>query len=73
MVGAHVHQAAELRETKLSVQIVLDVLRHTSEPALGQAPGSPLGNDRDRKMFHARLAYEHMVHIPAAPVPIALV
>lgn len=37
VVGAHVHQGAELREAKLSMQIVLNVLRHSSEPALGQA------------------------------------
>ena len=44
MVRAHVHQAAELREAKLPVQIVLDVLRHPSEPALGQPSGRPIGN-----------------------------
>ena len=56
MVWAHVHQAAELREPELPMQIVLDVLRHTSEPALGQAPGGLLGNDRHRTPFHAGFA-----------------
>src|SRR3989449_8708858 len=56
MVWAHVHQAAELREPELPMQIVLDVLRHTSEPALGQAPDSLIGNDRHRTPFHACLA-----------------
>jgi hypothetical protein len=39
MIWAHVHETAELRESELPVQIVLDVLRHTSNPALGQAAG----------------------------------
>src|SRR5207244_11445764 len=56
MVRAHVHQAAELREAKLPVQIVLDVLRHPSEPALGQPSGRLIGNNRHRKTLQARLA-----------------
>ena len=38
MVGTHVHQPAELTESQLGVQIVLDVLRHMSELGRGEAP-----------------------------------
>src|SRR5207302_5722709 len=67
MVGAHVHQAAELREAKLSVQIVLDVLRHTSEPALGQASGRLIGNDRHRKLLQAPGSPRHYPASPPRP------
>jgi len=40
--------AAELREAKLSVQTVLDVLRHPSEPALGQASDRLIGTSQRR-------------------------
>jgi hypothetical protein len=39
---------AELREAKLSVQIVVDVLRHPSEPALGQASDRLIGTSQRR-------------------------
>jgi len=55
MVWAHVHKAAELREPELPMQVVLNVLRDTSEPALGQALGGLIGNDRRRTPFHAGL------------------
>src|SRR5258705_6714229 len=65
MVGAHVHQGAELREPKLPLQILLDVLSHTSESVCWQVPARPIGHADRRgvrlrhalQWFRARLGY----------------
>src|SRR5947208_10563306 len=52
MVGAHVDEGTELREPKLPMQILLDVLRHTAESA--------------RRQFAARRfgRLGHLIHEP---------
>src|SRR2546428_11702833 len=68
MVWAHVHKAAELREPELPMQVVLNVLRDTSEPALGQALGGLIGNERPRAPAPARPARSQDAP-PPSPAP----
>src|SRR5437667_11123853 len=57
MVGAHVHEGTELRESKLLLQIRLDVLSHASESARRQLAARPVGH-ADRRTVHL----QHAVH-----------
>jgi len=43
MIGAHVDEGTELREAKVPLEILLDVLHHTSESARRQFAARPFG------------------------------
>ncbi len=57
MVGAHVHQGTELREPKLPLQILLDVLCHTTESA-GRQFATPPVDQAGRRAARFQRAFQ---------------
>src|SRR5207302_2351616 len=70
MEGAHVHQFTELREPKLPLKIVLDILRDPPEPAHGQTADEAIGNRRHREPFRRHIVISPRRFHVYAPVPL---